>query len=369
MNHLSDFLPYGSELRDVVQHPSLTNPKVKSALRRRGVFIQDASSNQIVPMISTSLFSPSEFESFAEILREKEKKEKTHTRILPWSSDRPLIDALPENIDLKGLLEDKYPRYKMIGDNQFRMKETDPDHLVLEYKCESPSYDGPWYRRDKSFRGQVEVQKVQDGNEVHLKIMHTSEETEKLGNQVAKVVQKEFKEKGVIKPDTSFKKITFDDFTNKSRIRFFLSFTEGNDIFDFEKLNFMDVGPSDEEILPPDIRWMLDGKVRDLGINGEEIHKIEYLKNSDTYRFLEVSDIYITYKFNYADIEGNCKMLLSFPNYFSSKNGRTELILNLAGYSSSQGYHAVSRNDLGKRLNKDLQNFMIDQYNFIKKTT
>lgn len=77
-------------------------------------------------------------------------------------------------------------------------------------------------------------------------------------------------------PKKDIQRILFKDFTNEERINFFLNMTEGDDVFDFSKATFLDIGPDPNENLPNDINWLELAKVRELNINGEVLHNIPF---------------------------------------------------------------------------------------------
>ncbi|KAA6305330.1 hypothetical protein EZS27_043017, partial [termite gut metagenome] len=75
-------IPFGVTLQDVLNHPSLTDSKLRTLLRNRGIFLEDYQDNETYPLLLSTILSPSEFEFIKENIRGKEVNKKISSRPL-----------------------------------------------------------------------------------------------------------------------------------------------------------------------------------------------------------------------------------------------------------------------------------------------
>lgn len=366
-DNINRFLPYGESLRAILEHPSIKDTERKQLLRMKGVFVNKSDENSTFPILTTSLLSPTEFEFLKEKLQAKEDREKTITRTLEWESSKKLITAIPDNFDIQEIIKTNFPKYKVIGNPNFKMINNNPDKISLDFKCETANYRTPWYRGKSEFRGQVTLEKVTTkNNKVQLQIVHTSPETTDISEKVAKNLEKHFKDNNFMDPQKEIQRILFKDFTNEERIDFFLSMTESNDVFDFTKATFLDIGPDPNENLPDDINWLELAKVRDLSINGEGLHNTHFIKEKTLHKFMELCEMENIYNFSIPSAEGNCKIRFGFSNYFKKRIGNIEFVVDITKINLKEEYATVPQVSIRKQLLKEFEKFKTEKYDKLK---
>lgn len=366
-DNINRFLPYGESLRAILQHPSIKDTERKQLLRMKGVFVNNADEDSTFPILTTSLLSPVEFEFLKEKLQAKEDREKTITRTLDWESDKNLITAIPDNFNIQEIIKTNFPKYKVIGSPNFKMVDNNPNRIALDFKCETANYSKAWYRGKNEFKGQVTFEKVKTkDNKVQLQIVHTSPETTDIAEKVSKNLEKHFKENNFMNPKKEIQRILFKDFTNGERIQFFLSMTEGNDVFDFVKATFLDIGPDPNENLPDDINWLELAKVRELNINGEVLHNIPFLKDKMLHKFMELAEMEIIYNFSLPSVEGNCRIKFGFSNYFKNRIGNIELVVDIVKINPKDEYLSVPCSSIRNQLLKEFEKFKTDKNEWCK---
>ena len=366
-DNINRFLPFGESLRDILQHPSIRDVELKQLLRMKGVFVNVADEDTTFPILTTSLLSPAEFDFLKEKLQAKEDREKTITRTLEWESDKSLISAIPSNFNIQEIVKTKFPKYNVIGNPNFRMIDSNPNKIALDFKCETSNYNKAWFRGKNEFKGQVSFEKVTTkDNKVQLQIIHTSPETTDISERIAKNLEKHFKENKYMNPKKDIQRILFKDFTNEERIRFFLSMTEGNDIFGFTKATFLDIGPDLNENLPDGINWLELAKVRDLNINGEVLHNIHFIKDASLHKYMELAEIEIIYTFSIPAAEGNCRIKFGFSNYFKNKIGNIEFVADIVKIYPKEEYLSVPNSSIHSQLRKEFEKFKTEKYELCK---
>ena len=366
-DNINRFLPYGESLRAILQHPSIKDTERKQLLRMKGVFVNNSDEDSTFPILTTSLLSSVEFEFLKEKLQAKEDREKTITRTLEWESDKTLIAAIPINFNIQEITKTNFPKYKVIGNPNFKMIESNPNKISLDFKCETANYSKAWYRGKSEFRGQITFEKVTTkDNKVQLQIVHTSSETTNISEKIVKNLEKHFKDNNFMNPQKEIQRILFKDFTNEERIEFFLSMTKSNDVFDFTKATFLDIGPDQNENLPEGINWLELAKVRDLSINGEVLHNIHFIKDKTLHKFMELCEMEIIYNFSIPSAEGNCKIRFGFSNYFKKRIGNIEFVADINKINPKDEYATIPPASIRTQLLKEFEKFKTKKYDRLK---
>ncbi len=369
--NINRFLPFGESLRAILQHDSIKDRERRQLLRMKGVFVNNADEDSTFPILITSLLSPNEFEFLKEKLQAKEDREKTITRALEWESDKTLIAAIPDNFNIQEIIKTSFPKYKVIGNPNFTMVDKNPKKITLDFKCETTNYSKAWFRGKNEFKGQIAFEKViTKDNKVKLQIIHTSPETTEIAEKVSKNLEKHFKANNYMNPQKEIEKILYRDFTNEERIQFFMSMTESNDVFNYTKATFLDIGPDPSEILPSDIRWLELAKVRELNINGEKLHELPFLKDKNLHKFMELVEMEIIYDFSLTSVEGSCKIKFGFGHYdFKKRIGNIEFVIDILNIYPKDEYSTVPLSSIRTQLLKEFEKFKTEKYEWCKLQT
>lgn len=364
---INSFLPYGESLRGILQHPSISKVDICRLLKIKGIYVSNSNDETTFPLLLTNFISPYEFEYLKNLLKTKDDREKTITRTLDWTSKSSLIEAIPSDLNVQEIIKTVYPNYKVIGSPSFYMIDDDPNNIGLEFTCESNNYSKEWFRTNNQSKGQITLEKVptKDGL-VRLQIVHTSPETTDIANKVVKQLESHFKSSGYTDPKSDTKKITFGDFTNEQRIIFFLKFTRGSEILSFMKASYIDIAPSPEENLPANINWMELAKVRELHINGENLHEIHFIKDTTLHQYMELCKMTILYEFKLPFAEGNCKITFGFPNFLRKRIRTTEFVVDIENINLKDEYSSIPIKQIQQSLSKDFEDFKTTIYSEVK---
>lgn len=366
--NINRFLPYGESLRTVLLHPTIKDNDIKELLRFKGVFVDSIRDESTYPLILTSLISPFEFEFLKEKLSSREDREKTITRTLEWQSDATLIKAIPDNFNIQEVIKTTFPKFQVVGTPNFKMLESNPNMISLDFKCETENYSKAWFRAKNEFSGQITLEKIKTSdNKVQLQIVHTSPETTEISNKVVKYLETHFKEKKYMGPKNTIERILYRNLTNEQRIDFFLNFTDGNDVFTFEKASYLDIGPDPSQSLPPNINWLELAKVRELNINGEVLHEIHFIKDKNLHKYMELCEMEVLYNFSIPSAEGNCKIRFGFWNYLPKRISNVEFVSDISRINLKEEYSSVPKTSVRKVLMKEFEKMKSEKYSFIKK--
>ncbi|MBS1624359.1 MAG: hypothetical protein JST83_10090 [Bacteroidetes bacterium] len=367
-DNIDRFLPFGESLRAIMDHPSIKDAERRTLSRMKGVFTDKTDEDSTFPILIASLLSTSEFEYLKESLQAKEDREKTITRTLDWESDKTLIAAIPDNFNIHEIIKTTYPKYSVVGSPNFRPIDGDNNKIALDFKCETADYSQPWYRGKNEFKGRITFEKIETANKkVQLQIIHTSPETTQISEKVVRNLEQHFKSNNYMNPRKEIHRILFREFSNAERVAFLLSMTEGNSAFNFIKAISMEIGPDLAETLPGELKWMEDGKVKDLSINGEILHNIPWLKNKVLHKFVHVAELVVEYAYSISSSEGNCRIQFGFPDYFK-KSGMlsAEFVVDILGIYPKDNYLSTPTSSVKTQLLKEFEKYKTNKYEACK---
>lgn len=365
---INSFLPFGESLRGVLQHPSISKTDINRLLKSKGIFVSNTDDETTFPLLLTNYISPYEFDIVKNRLKSRDDREKTITRTFKWSSKDDLINSIPDNLNVQEIIDSVYPRYTVIGNPSFHMVGRNPNNIVLEFTCESQNFSKEWFRTDNQFKGSVAIEKkMSDNDGVQLQIVHTSPETTEIANKVVTKLETHFKEKRYIDADKGIARITFGDFTNEQRVLFFLRFTGGSTTLEFTKASYIDIAPSPEEKLPTDINWMELAKVKELHINGENLHEIHFIKEKAIHKYIELCEMTILYEFKTSSAEGNCTIKFGFPKFLKKRIRSVEFVADVEKINLKDEYKHMSESLVRRSLLKEFDDLKTKIYNEIIK--
>lgn len=366
--NINRFLPFGESLRAILQHDSIKDRERRQLLRMKGIFVNSSDEESTFPILLTSLLSPNEFEFLKDRLQAKEDRDKTITRTLEWETPKTLISAIPDNFNVQEIIKTTFPKYKVIGNPNFKMIDKNPNKISLEFKCETNNYSKPWFRGKNEFKGSVTLEKVTTkDNKIQLQIIHTSPETTDIAEKVSKKLENHFKANNYMNPKKEIQRILYRDFSNEERIQFLLSMTEGNDIFTYTKATFLDIGPDPSETLHSDIRWLELAKVRELNINGEKLHELPFLKDKNLHKYMELSEMEVIYDFQLPSLEGSCIIKFGFSGYdFKKRIGNIEFMVDIPKIYPKDEYSTVPVHSIRTQLFKEFEKYKTEKYELCK---
>lgn len=363
---INKFLPFGVALREVLVHPSLSGTNLKYLLRQRGIFIETNDDEDTFPLLTSTILSPLEFEFIKEKLKSKEDFSKIKTRNIEWTSNETLLKAIPDKINLKEIISDSTNRYKVVYQSNFAPIDGNPDKLRLEFKCETNNYNSSWYRVTNQFPGEIIVEKTIEDNKVFMKMVYTSPETSHASEQGIKYLEKYFKDNNYASKEKESQKILYKSFTNAERVKFLLSLAKSSDIFEFERVTDLDIGPDPSEDLPQDFKKLMSGNVKELKIKGEDLHKSFLINEKENHRYIELADFEVYYKFNYIGAEGNCKIRFGFEGYLKKRNSNIEFSSKIESLNLNENYLSLNKNNVQKYLLQEFDRLAAKKFNTVK---
>jgi hypothetical protein len=359
-------IPFGATLQDVLNHPSLSDTKLKYLLRLRGIYLEDSKNNDTYPILLSTILSPSEFEYIKENIRGKELNQKITSRPLAWHNTEELIKIVPDKIDLNKILQDADSRQTIISQTNFAMVEGNPNKVKMQFKCQTNNYNSGWYRTKNEYEGEIIIEKVQENDKVYLRMLYTSPETLSIADLGVKHLVNDFKKKNYTKPNTEVERILYSNFTNEERIKFFLSLTDSSEIFEFQRATDLDMAPDRTMEMPVEIAKLMTGKVNTLKINGETLHEHYLIKEDENHKYIELASIEALYNFSYHAAEGSCVVQFGFNGYFKKRLSNIEFSIDVSTVNLKDEYKGASKDKVRLFLLQEFEKFKMEKYNWLK---
>lgn len=363
---VNKYIPFGLTLQDVLNHPSISVSKLRSLLRMKGVYLEDYKANNSYPLLLSMLLSPYEFEFIKENIRGKELNQKISSRPLAWHNDEELIKVVPDRINLKEILKEAGSRHKIISQTNFAPVDGDPNKVRMQFKCQTNNYNSGWYRTKNEYDGEIVIEKVKNDDKTYLRMIYTSPETQNIADLGVKHLANEFKKKKYTKPNTEVERILYNSFNNEERISFFLSLTDGTDVFEFQRATDLDIAPDRTLELPLEVNKLMTGKVNTLKINGENLHEHYLIKESENHKYIELAGIEAVYNFSYHAAEGSCVVWFGFDGYFKKRMSNIEFSINITNVNLKDEFRGVSKDKVRLFLLQEFEKFKMEKYNWLK---
>lgn len=360
---IDQILPYGESLRGFMEQSFVGKKDLKSVLRRRGIFTHRDEKRDAIPLLTSTILSPVEFDYLRECQNSKEDNPKVITQTVEWQSEKPLFASIPDEFDIKAVLDLEYANYKVTGSPTFVPVSGDQDHIKLDFSVEREDMSKNWSSSKSVFPGSLEIKRVADGKDVKLVMTHTANETKQVASKVSSSLVKHFKEEGLIDPAKGIEKILFSKFSNPKRIGYLLSLTEKCDslLLDFVDIVDIQFSPDEDAALPEKLKWMAK-KIEDLKMNGKALHETIFVTDKGNHDFLHFYSVDAKFKFSTKGLGGHCVMSVGFPDYGRSKDPNAEMEVNIRSMAFDTPRSGVSKLDVKQILLREIEDQKITQF-------
>ena len=309
-------LPYGEMLRPLLACAELAKTDLKKLLFQRGVYISNNEKEASIPILTQCLLKPEEFEILVERQKNKEEIEKRKTQTITWDSDVPLIEALDMIKIPYDDLNDRYStNYFVVGNPDVSPESNDV--MILDYSTIRTDPTKDWVKTRSKHKAKIVLTKVDDGRNLRIDMVHSSQETQILNEKIIKFLIRELKNTGHINNKKEVRKILFGDFSNNDRIKFMLNLLvdDKDGVLRFKEVTHVEIEPDATQIqtLPNEINWMAN-RVHNLILKGELLHDTEFVKDPKYHQCLIFEQIEAVYNFDYRGIQGTCRIEYGFPS-------------------------------------------------------
>lgn len=285
---INSILPYGEKLLPLLKASYITKTDINRLLRNRGIYIDNSDNEKPIGLLRNIIISPDEFEFLRNLQKTKEDRIKNRSEFIEINSEKKLYELIEDKkFTVNKLINGKNLNYTIDGVSSINF--IDENHAQYRYRINRIDINKNWSESKSSYSGCVDFEKKE--HQLIVSHEYTSEETKLINLDIKKHIYKDIK--NVLNYDNDLKpiKITYDSFSNESRINFLFSFFEGNELFTLDRVTDISFGPDPKQkILPSEIKWMED-KIKALILKGKGVKDIEYFTNKKYHKMLLLETI------------------------------------------------------------------------------
>lgn len=364
---IDQILPYGELLRGFMEQSFIGKSALKDVLRNRGIFTHNIEKYDTIPILSSTILSPSEFDYLRECQNSKEDNPKIITQTIEWQSEDTLFDSIPENFDVSSVMNLEFSNFRVVGSPIFVPVDGNPNCIRMDFSIEREDMSKNWATNKSIFPGSLELKRLEEGNNIQVVITHTANETKNVAAKTSSSLIKHFKEQGFVNPSKNLEKILFSKFSNSKRVIYLLSLTQRckSSILDFVDIVDVEFSPDPNSNLPKEIKWM-EKKIEDLKLNGNALHETLFFKNLDYYNYLHLYKVDAKFKFHTSGLSGDCVISLGFPDYGHEKNLEAEMEVNITALSFDNHPRGISKSAIKEILLKEIEGQKIASFNYYR---
>lgn len=367
--NIETMLPYGDRLRQLLTQSKVGKSEIQTILTRRGIYVPNKLDKEaLIPILTTSLISPSEFEYIRRRHSAKEVAEKVTMQSIIVEKGTSTQDILAiATVSISDAVKKANPNNEVGSISNFVLKNNGDIEADCEYKRPFLTKDWATINPTQKLKIVISNPKKYDNqtDKVNIAIISTSNEAKTIGKDIVKDISTSMKESGIVRRDAFLQKTLASDFTNEQRtdlLLSFLSITEKDTkIFSFFGVTDLEFAISDDnsQNIPDDIASLKD-KVKQSVFSGVNLQEIKYIKDRNYRTFFLFEVITAEYTFTLPQIEGKIQVEFGFPDLKSKLPDKAEFEFKI-----NDIHPYVHKNLTGKEY-QELGSTLQDEFNRLK---
>lgn len=359
-------IPVGSELRVLLNSDHISPGEIQTILKAKGIFVGNGDKLVTVPLLSSTLLTPENFDALVASSVDRESRPKTKISGLDLVSDS--TDWITP---IKSLFDDEFNVLSNLPSIDFSQPpgvvvDMKNNRLTIPYEVIRKDFSKDWVERELSFGGSIIIERQGNLLKLDFASRHSSKETESINKRITARICKILNDGKLVKSEEP-KRITFSSFDNVERVRFFKRLTGG---FGKELMlgavNEMEInrdlkGPA----LPddPQIAWMKQSVTR-IKIDGERLNDVFLISDERYYSYYHVQQIDVTFNFGFGANKGTCRVGFSFSATSKSEAARSdaELTMDFQRVSHANTVNADSKKAIVQQLERTVRSMVEKEF-------
>jgi hypothetical protein len=314
---------YGPDLRTLLNSEHISYGEIHAALKDKGVFIGNSEKTVTVPLLSSTLLTPTSFDKLIDMSIGRDSRPKVKVSSL---------DLVSASADWIQPLKDKLFSEEFApvnGNVEFTVLPAlvvkSASAVSIPYAICRQDFSKDLIQRELIFEGEIVVERKGSALNLEFVSTHSSKETEAINKRITSLISNVLHGENIVKTDEPTR-ITFASFSNEERMRFFKRLTDGfpkhllkGDVNDIE----VNLDP-DAPALPnePEISWMSQ-TVRRVSIDGKHLNEIFLIAKEHYYQYYHLQRMDVTFRFQSGANNGQVRVSFTFSS--SSKADDAEL--------------------------------------------
>ncbi|MCD8411824.1 hypothetical protein [Tenacibaculum finnmarkense] len=354
---IKSLLPHGEGIRPLVSASNLSDSDLKFLLQKRGVFNKKNKREDLVPIISSILLSPKEFN----ILRNKQSNKESNINRFSSQAEwigvnKNLVDTIDEN-DLQKSIYELLPDDSTYQINSLNIRfDHKSNQILIEGEIKRNDWTKDVFSMTTLHPWKLIIEKTKENNIIEYTIESTVKETKVLVNKIQDLVHRKLQLINVLK-DKKIQKILSTDFKNSKYVfEYLFSFTQSEySSIKFNRIVDMEIGINEKGIFPSKFKWLKGniGKIKLTAFQGKNIEQTDIISLGKS-GILIFGEMEAEYQFNYADAKGICFIQFGFPKYYV-KQKSIEFQTKISKIELEKEFSHISRIKLKRDILKEFQ--------------
>ena len=317
-------LPYGENLRSLISNSLITSSELKNLLRLKGIYVCNPNKENTIPILSSLILSPKEFDSLREHQKTKEDNEKRATTKLKIEKKitSKEIKSILKTIDMNEVAKEKFSNYDFDMPKINSKIDEVKEQLTYDYKIKRYERNKSWDEQTNYFTGTVIFDYSKKDLEIISESIFTSKETQNINQKIINHCKEKLIETDIMSENVIEEKILMKEMSNEENLQFLLSFTDNKRLKDIEfiDINSIDIEIDNEITLPMDnkLKWM-ESKINKLKLDGKKIDDTEIITDINNHKYLKCLGIICDYKFENKIAKGSASIKLEFNTSYNGQ--------------------------------------------------
>ncbi|GAB2553950.1 hypothetical protein GCM10027190_00470 [Spirosoma areae] len=318
---IETMLPFGDQIRQLLNHSYINKADLQSLLKSRGVFTRkQIAKEDITPFFAKTLLSPTEFEFLRRKQSAKEDSENYSTTYLNSDITDDVNTVL--NLAIPMIKQDiikKFPNCELLNDLRVERKEN--GDLAINFETNKYALNKDWTDVSSKQKGEVVFgRRENEGNgKTQIVTAYSSNETRQMAAIIIKEVVSNLKKMNIMPAEDKPVKLLSSDFSRLQRNHFLMSFLENipsKVVLKFRQLTSVDFTLDvDAEGLPEEF-ISLRNRVDESIFTGRNLEELKYLTNKQ-YRdalifYAFVAEYHFKYDLEEGSVEGKTEIEFGF---------------------------------------------------------
>ena len=355
-------IPVGSDLRVLLNSELISYGTIQEIVKSKGIFVGISDKAVTVPLLCSTILTPTEFTQLMEDSVGREQRPKTKV------SDLKLV--LPNSdwvTPLKEIFSDDSFVLQNLGEIELVRRPSivvkGRNQVEIPYSIVRKDISKDWIHREINFDGSILIHEIDGQLKLEFVSNHTSKETDQINRKILSRIAKELKYQNLISSEI-LSNIEFGSFTNPERLRFFKRLVAGNGTsigIEVTRDGILLQLPDD-----PIISWMSDA-VRWLKIDGSRLNDIFLISNEKYYDYYYIVRMDVTYPFCIGTNNGKVKVSYYFYSSIADQaREKHELVSEIGKIVCSPRLNQDAEKYVRAHLEKDTRSIIDAQYEGIK---
>lgn len=360
---------FGEKILNLLNSDLISPGDISNILKKKGIIPPNSLKINTVPLLTTLLLSPMEFDDLINKVANREQAPKIRrVKYSLKNEDETWTEKATEInfADTIRVIESEFPSIKFLTKPAV-ITEDFGKKISISYSIERKDLSKDFLLQELSFEATISFEKINDSIKVKATSKYSSNETAAINKKLLNHFARDLKAKNILEKEEP-EKIIFSDFNNEERIKFMNRLSDSlNENFSLGRINDLLITidqnvpdfPKDKEI------YWLHKVINNMRIDGEELNQLLIITNSHYHKHFIITDINICYDYKLKANEGSVLVNFSFSGNSRKNIQEHELTFEISKITYKNKVNEQSRKEIEKVLHIYIGDLIEKQYDFV----